>query len=104
MKRFLWGLMALMCSLGPNAQLTMAQGGSNCVDVYADLGCTRWYYIASPSSAGGYSYADAKSNSDKINAWFDANSSVSGELWDGYKTKNTLVIPYGYIGLAETIG
>jgi hypothetical protein len=104
MKRFLFRAILLASALAATAPFARAQGGSNCVDVYSDLSCVRWYYVASPSSSGGDSGADAQGNSDKINNWFDANSSASGEVWDGMKTKNTLVIPYGYIALAEPIG
>src|SRR5262245_2449302 len=105
MKRCLLNKLVLAIALLPAAQTVFAQGGSNCVDVYSDLSCVRWYYVATPpGSSGGDSGADAQGNSDKINNWFDANSSVGGEVWDGMKTKNTLVIPYGYIALAEPIG
>lgn len=105
MKRFSFLSLLLAGTLSTVAPFARAQGGSNCVDVYSDLSCVRWYYVATPpGSSGGDSGADAQGNSDKINNWFDANSSASGEVWDGMKTKNTLVIPYGYIALAEPIG
>ena len=104
MKRSLFVLITVAWAFSMSARPATAQGGSNCVDVYSDLGCTRWYYTNTPPSSGGDALADAQGNSDKINAWFDANSSAGGELNDGMKTKNTLVIPYGYIALKETIG